>query len=263
MKMDRILPTNDLAFKKTFTSNESKDILAGLINDFYLLNVNPEELNLETPYSIETYKKEVEDRKKKESAGLQYTIADIVASINNNNGVAAIVKVANFISEMQIYRTAYFEERFLYYAFDRFCKNYGTVTPTDDKIKRVKYADLCPVYALNILKQIHFEDDTALRVFQLYDSVRNKYYPKDLIRIGFFELSKPEVETVNQKHWQDYFNTGKANPDSPSYIIKASQMIEYVNLSEEEREMARSMDHETETSKAILEYVQDARKKQI
>ena len=33
--MERILPTSDLAFKKVLASEENKDILAGLILDFF------------------------------------------------------------------------------------------------------------------------------------------------------------------------------------------------------------------------------------
>ena len=35
--MDRISPTGDLAFKKTFASEEHKDVLAGLIGDIFIV----------------------------------------------------------------------------------------------------------------------------------------------------------------------------------------------------------------------------------
>ena len=51
--MNRISPTNDLAFKKVLASEENKDILGGLINDFF--DVVAEEIVIENPYSIEAY----------------------------------------------------------------------------------------------------------------------------------------------------------------------------------------------------------------
>jgi len=84
---------------------------------------------------------------------------------------------------------------------------------------------LIPVYALNILGDPHFQDNDALRIFELYDPVRSKKYKKELLRIGFFELSKPNIETNNQRYWRDYFLTGEAHPDAPEYIKKASLII--------------------------------------
>ena len=51
--MKRISPTNDLAFKKVLASEENKDILGGLINDFF--DVTAEEIVIENPYSIASY----------------------------------------------------------------------------------------------------------------------------------------------------------------------------------------------------------------
>ena len=50
--MDRILPTGDLAIKKVLASEENKDILSGLINDFF--DVEAEDLNIASPYNIAT-----------------------------------------------------------------------------------------------------------------------------------------------------------------------------------------------------------------
>ena len=221
--MDRIPPTSDLAFKKVFTSEESKDILAGLIEDFF--EVEALELAIEKPYSIAICKEFVENQ---EVSRLRETLKD----------VAATFKIADFVSEMQVHKALFFDERSIYYPLERFCKNYaraGHMTLNADG-KPYLYSSLRPEYALNILGYNHYRDDAeALRIFELYDPKRSKSFGKKLLRFGYFELSKPEVETANQKHWQDYFNTGVANPDAPDYIKKASSIIDWLNLTEEER----------------------------
>ena len=240
--MDRISPAGDLGFKKVLASEGNKDILAGFIRDFYGFDVDESDLVLEHPYSIAAYREYVEGR---EVSVLRHTGKDVAASFNPLIDVTALLKRADFISEMQIKKARYFAERFLYYPFERFCQNYNKAgfmeTGTDGKPNR--YSSLRPVYALNIIAEPHFTDDgDALRVFEMYDPRRHKRYPKRLVEIGFFELSKHNVETDNQKQWQDYFRTGIASPNAPDYIHKASQVIDFVNLTEEERAMANVLE---------------------
>jgi predicted transposase/invertase (TIGR01784 family) len=224
---DRIRPTGDLAFKKVLASENTKDILCGLINDFFGFSVQAQEISLESPYSIDSYRAYL---KGEDVMELHQTIKDVSASF----------KTANFISELQVRKTRFYDERALYYPFDRFCKNYskpGYMEISADG-RPNRYSGLRPVYSLNILGYNHYEDDDALRIFEMYDPVRNKKYGKELLKIGFFELNKENIETEAQKHWRDYFLTGEVKPDAPDYIIRASRMIELANLSEEEREMA-------------------------
>jgi len=98
------------------------------------------------------------------------------------------------------------------------------------------------------------DDDDTLRIFELYDPKRRKKF-KELLRIGFFELGKTNIETVNQKHWRDYFNTGEAGLGAPAYIKKASQIIEYVNLSEEERNVMTALERLEANDQAEREYL--------
>jgi hypothetical protein len=149
----KISPTGDLAFKKVLASEENKDILRGLIKDFYFFVISEDDLVIENPYSIDTYKEYVED---KEVSILRHTAKDIAVSFNPLKDVAASLKRADFIMEMQIKKARFFEERFLYYPFMRFCQNYGKVgfmeTGSDGKLNR--YSSLRPVYALNIIKPL-------------------------------------------------------------------------------------------------------------
>ena len=241
--MERILPTSDLGFKKVLASEENKDILAGLIEDFF--EVKAEDIVIEKPYSIAICKEFIDG--KQEVSKLRETLKDIAASF----------RVANFVSEVQVKKTTFYEERALYYPFERFVQNYSKVEAI--KIgadgKPMRYSSLRPIYALHILGYALFEDDNdALRIFELYDPKRNKRF-KELLRIGFFEFEKTNIETANQKHWRDYFKTGEASPEAPAYIKKASKIIEYVNLSEEERNVISTLERLEANEQAEREYL--------
>ena len=244
LKLDKILPTGDLAFKKVLSSEENKDILSGLIRDFFFFDVRADDLTIEHPYSIAAYQEYIEG---KEVSLLRHTVKDIVATIDPLRDVSAFLSKADFISEMQIRKTKYFAERFLYYPFERFCQNYGQPRQmTEGYVGGEKrYSSIRPVYALNIIGEPHFtqdDDNDAFRIFEMYDPQRNKIYPKQLIKIGFFELTKSNVETPQQRYWQTYFNTGFADPDAPEYIQKAAEIIKFDNLTKEERRMASALE---------------------
>ena len=100
------------------------------------------------------------------------------------------------------------------------------------------YARLRPVYSMNILGYNHFSDDEdALRIFQLYDPARNKRFPKEILNFGYFELSKQNTETENQRQWQNYFLQKPLTDDAPDYIKDALHIIDRANMDEEELDM--------------------------
>ena len=228
--MKRIPATNDLAFKKVLASEENKDILGGLIHDFF--GVVAEELTIINPYSIDVFKEHTKD-------GVDVNVLRQIL-----RDITATFKVADFVSELQVRKTRFFDERSIYYPLRRFCDNYsimGSMEAGSDG-KPNRYSSLRPVYALNILDYTHFHDDDSLRIFELYDPKRNKRPIKELLKIGYFELTKNNIETANQRHWHDYFKTGEANADAPDYIKKASSLIEVVNLGEEERKVVNVLE---------------------
>ena len=166
--------------------------------------------------------------------------------------VAATFRTADFVSEVQVNKSSFFDERSLLYPLERFCANYnksGYMT-LNSQGKPIRYSSLRPVYALNILGYTHFpDDDDALRIFELYDAKRNKRLKKDYLRIGYFELTKSVIETQRQRYWLEYFNTGEVGPEAPEYIRRASSIIEFSNLTEEELNMARTL----ERAQAIID----------
>jgi len=211
-------PTNDLAFKKVLGNNENIHILEGFIRDFFL--IDPKGLTVENPYSIKAYKELIKDE---EVYKLRMTVADISATMN----------FADYTSELQIRKEHHFDERSLHYPLDKFVSRYK-VTPEKDS----GYARLRPIYAMNILGYNHITDDEdALRIFQLYDPVRKKHFPKKILNLGYFELLKPNVETENQRQWQNYFLQKPLSDDAPDYIRDALQIIDKSNMDKEELDM--------------------------
>ena len=94
-----------------------------------------------------------------------------------------------------------------------------------------------------------------MRIFEFYDPKRKKYFKEKLFYIGFFELTKKNIETANQKHWFKYFKTGKVNKNAPDYIRKAGHLIEFMNFGEEERRVAAILERAEADFKARDAYV--------
>jgi predicted transposase/invertase (TIGR01784 family) len=235
----RISPTSDLAFKKVLASEDTKDVLAGFISDILLFT--PADITLKNPYSIDIYS---ELLKGNDINKLRQTIKDVAASL----------KTLDFISEMHVRRIHFFDERVLYYPFDAFCKNYNqAIIPNSAGV--IRYSSLKPVYSINILDFIHFKDDSdALRVLELYDPKRRKALEKKYLQIAFFELGKQNFETENQRHWRDYFKTGEVKDTAPAYIKKASEIIKFVNMREEERNMVLAYEKAQALYEAEIDY---------
>jgi hypothetical protein len=231
---NHISPTNDLAFKKILASEDQKAVSCGFIHDFWGIDVAQEELTIANPYSIRAYQEAVKN-----------TAMDIVKLRQTILDVSFSLKRQDLQVEMQVKREKYFTERSLYYAFMRYCDNYNKRGEMEivkkgngievDRYDR--YSSLRPVYSLNILDYSHFAGDDALRTYVLYDMEHGEPLEKGLISIGYFELEKTVFESDNQKQWRDFFLTGKANEGAPEYIRRAESMLEYMNLSEEEKTM--------------------------
>jgi len=205
-------------------NNDNIHILSGFIKDF--LFIDPKGLTVENPYSIKAYKELIKDE---ETYRLRMTISDI----------AAVMSFADYTSELQIRKESYFDERSLYYPLDKFVSRYKVV-PNEPSA----YAGLRPIYSMNILGYNHFsEDKDALRVFRLYDPARKKHFPKELLNIGYFELLKPNVETDNQKQWQNYFLQNPLSDDAPDYIKDALHIIDRANMGDEELDMMAKVEY--------------------
>jgi hypothetical protein len=226
----RIMPWNDLAFRKAFTSAEHPEVTAGLITDFFGCEVR--NLRFDNAYDIKALRKKLDD-----SGG------DANILVETLRDVTARFETGDFVAEMQVVKLHFFDVRSLYYAFTRFCGNYGNATLALEagahfSEPNFKYAGLMPVYDLNILKAPHFRDAEPLRVFKLYDPVRKISLDKDYVNVAYFEAEKaPDGLTKNQRHWRDYFLGMPVAEEAPGYIKEAETMISYMNMDKEEKHM--------------------------
>jgi len=244
---DRIPPTSDLGFRKIMTSPETKDVLQGIIGDFFNLRIPLDEITVTAPYDIKAYREYIKqaDGSEKSLAKFRETIQDVTADI----------KSAGFGAEIQIKNEQYYSIRSVYYACSRFCANYnrtGEMKQLPDGTY-LRYSSLKPIYSLNILGYAHFSgDDDALRILTLYDSERKKSLDREYLTIAYFELTKGNVETANLRHWQTYFNTGESADNAPDYIKKATRVIEKANLTQEERDMFEQFERAEERYKNTI-----------
>ncbi|MDR0843240.1 MAG: Rpn family recombination-promoting nuclease/putative transposase, partial [Acidobacteriota bacterium] len=195
---EHVSPTNDLAFHKVFASVGNEDILQGLIQDFFEIRPELGAITITTPYSIQSYRERLARQSADdtddtgETGRLRMTVQDVSADI----------EFAGFGAEMQVRQNPHFDVRSLKYTFDNFSRNYhvpGKMARRPDG-SEIYYSSLKPIYALNIMKYAHFdEDDDALRVFTLYDRKRRKTFRREYVTIGYFELCKRNVETESQR----------------------------------------------------------------
>jgi predicted transposase/invertase (TIGR01784 family) len=224
-----ISPTNDLAFKKVFGSDENIHILKGFINDFF--GITPEYITLTNPYNIQEYREL-----------LKGTNIQIVRQRTTISDISATMDLGDYTSELQMRKEAFFTERSIYYPLAKYTSRYSKNPIESDHL--IGYERLKPIYAMNVLGYIHFPDDEdALRVFELYDPVRKKSFPNKLLNFGYFELLKPNIETDNQREWRNFFLKQPLSTTAPDYIKQAEETIKIANMKEEELEMMSKIEY--------------------
>jgi hypothetical protein len=221
-KMKRVSALSNLIFFKTFGSEENKDILAGLASDFF--GIESKEITILTPYDVKAYA-EMPDGDPVNV--LRHTSRDVTARF----------ETVDLTMELQVRKDEYFDVRSLKYAFDAFSGNYNEIGAAARAVDGSPYASLRPVFALNILHYRRFEDTYPLRIFELYDKTRGLSLDKDYLKVGYFELGKPCTEAAELSCWRDYFLGHELPAQTPGYIRKAARLLEYVNLTDEERKM--------------------------
>ena len=107
--------TNDLAFKKAFTTEGNADSLIGLAKD--MLGLNIKQIAIKQPYSVETYTRMINE---KQFETFQQTIKDVSASVHLSD-----TKDSNLVSELQVRDSKHFLERSLYYPAQTFSEDYS------------------------------------------------------------------------------------------------------------------------------------------
>ena len=226
----KVLPTNDILFKKVFSSPQNSHILIGFIND--ILGLEVVEVTIENTYNIQSFYVEGVHPE------LKYTQVDVLARLVDGRLITI---------EMQLHKQALFRERELYYVSENYISNYGkheleTIGKGYTK-GELKYSALRPVYSICIMAENEFpEDEEPIHKFRLYDEKNNMPYKSikfgDLMVLVFLELKKYSEEMAeNIKEWFEYFIYGQVSEKAPNYIKEACRVVRYQNLEKEEREM--------------------------
>jgi predicted transposase/invertase (TIGR01784 family) len=248
--MGRLLPTNDLAFKKVFASEDSGPILQGFISDFFGFTPPLESIRVQHPYTIDSYRQaldlETSNQPVDEATAvkLHQTLRDLTVSCVDGD----------VIVEVQVSHRESFIERCLFYLFSKYVDNYG-LDRRDGDYRVNKYGSLRPVRSLNILSYTEFKtDDDALRFFELWDRVHGCVLVGSPVQLGFFELKKQGGLNGRLRAWRDFFLELKVSPDAPSYIQEAADRMNHLNLTGEERAMIDRLEKAQQTYNSELNY---------
>jgi len=245
MEQKIVMPTTDLAFRKLLGSNESKPLLAGLLKEFYNTSVRPEEISIINPYSIKQFANDTED-------ATETTRQPLVQSqfVETKRDITCtIINTADFTIEMQVAHDRTFIKRILYYWADLYMHNYSKNNEGN------KYASLKPVWSLNILDFNLFDDDDCYHLF----NIRNHLKPhaplplplSDIMTLGFFELNKDASANPAWQGWKEFLKTGQVPNYAPDYLKEAAKIIEYQNLSDQERKVIDAETRRRDTAQAI------------
>jgi len=235
----KISALGDLIFHKTFASEANVEILAGLTRDIY--GIEPKSVTILDPYDIRTYWERNKDGTRMNR--MRHTRKDIRARL----------ETSDLTIELQVEKDNYFVQRSLKYLSETYVGNYNQalregvartgrqgdamVFGDNEAMILSRYASLRPVYSLNIVNFTMFRDEFPLRVLELYDPKRGLSLDKEWLSVAYFELRKPHVETEHQGFWRDYFLGNPLPERAPEYIRKAAKLLDYANLTQEERKM--------------------------
>ena len=251
-----VRPTEDLMFRKLFSSVEHRDIISGFLAEVLGLKVNPEDIVIKNPYSIKSY---LEEKRKAEIGVTGQLLTEGAVALREvvHDVTLSIIDTADVTIEMQLAEPNDFLKRMHYYLDDVYLSNYNRNSSRGER-----YATLKPVISLNILDFVLFtDDDRALRSFSYRDdqtgaplesNVRVKQSGRPLKQIGFFELQKSGIADSAVADWRDFIKTGVPNPGASKAIQEAAKIVQYQNLAPEEREVIDTVEKTIDTYYALL-----------
>lgn len=237
MPEGKVLPTNDLCFKKLFASDQNKDVLKPFIQDIFGIAI--QDVSIKNPYSIKAFNKML-----KKKGGYYAIEVDTLCTTKDN---------WNFHLEMQLAPQRFYLSRAAYYL----CTTYQATYGQEDLMKnKSKYGALNSTFSISILGFEHFkEDDKATHIFTFKDEENQKLCEPDILTMCFFELRKSQVNREVLKYWQQLFLTGEVDESAPGYIHKAVELLELDNYNKEERKMIDVLERATQDRIAREEYV--------
>lgn len=184
MAMD-IDPTNDYAFRLSFSCPENKLALIGLLNSILQLPSPIEDIQFENPFNLREFK----DGKE--------TILDVHAIDQNKN---------IFIVEMQFSNSASLEKRLVYYASDTYARQMS---------KGVRYDSLKPVYVVCITNRPPNPSQTEGHYFyQLRDESSRRVLTGaieiHIVILGNYTVEEKDLPYVsNLERWIFWFKRAR------------------------------------------------------
>jgi len=241
----QVLPTYDLAFKKILANPEHPEIIQGFIRDFLDREVDISDIRILNPYSVDNYPSP--DQLTLSGVQEKYQPSDLLELIHDVT--IAVIETLDLTIEMQLAKYADLMQRSHMYLADIYRNNYNNQPAGNSK-----YATLKPVWAVNILGFNYFSDAEAYRVLTLHDNKRLTPLADNYFHLCFFELHKATSDP-RLAAWREFFNTGNAVGDAPSYLRTAAKIIEYQNLNSKERGVIDSEERRREWAESYHAYL--------
>jgi len=216
-------PAADLLFKKWLTEPGHRHITQAFIKDHFGYDLPTSRIHIAEPYHIGIAHSIVAGhhgrKPTKKQRQLLQTLRDVTIDID----------VADLISEIQVRREDVFVARCLYYLFSRYTAHYPGAR---------RYEALRPVHALNLTGFSLFPDEPKpIQRFCLRDRLRPDGLVLEDVSIAFFDYTRRDFADPVHGYWAAFLRGEPIPVDAPEYIHEAGSMVDYVNLTQEERDM--------------------------
>lgn len=232
--MRKILPTNDLMFKKMMTSEGKEYILQDFIQvvtGMKLSNVKPT-----NPYQIQKYRENL--------AGVNLEIiVDIAAT--TEEGIDIII-------EMQLYKHRGFFERIRYYMASTYMDSYSAGHQTYK-----------PVISIIVTDFSVFKEDPEPRVeIGLVNLEKNrevlneKGQPFERVYLVNLATTLPNHDEAFNE-WRNFLKNGTITAKASKEIQDAYAVVDFYNLDSEEMKMAEQMEKYEEVYWKTIEYAKE------
>ena len=218
----KIRPTNDLLFKKMMTTTGKEFILEEFIEavtGMKLTNVRPT-----NPYQIESYQKEIENL----NPVMYSTIVDVAAT--TEDGMEIMI-------EMQLYQHKDFFERIFNYMATTYTQNY----------KAESAKSIISIVVTNFTVFQEFQNalvEIGLTNLACHQEIKNKKH-QPYWRIYLVNLTDKailEEKNTDLSEWRDFLKNGTIKPESSRGLKEAQKIVNFSNLSGEERRLAELME---------------------
>jgi predicted transposase/invertase (TIGR01784 family) len=206
------------------TSPNHLTVTQGFIHDFFGLEVELDQIHLQSPYSFDVVRQIANQHLEPEQATRMF---------QTERDISIRVHTSDLIVELQVRREPHFLRRALYYLCRRYVDHYRPA---------VSYSSLVPVYALNVTGFRLFDCEHSFHRFELNDSRGHGHQVIDDLTVSFLEYRKHEFDNERQAWWCQFLSGQELSDQAPAYLQEAANIINYANLEPEERVMIDVME---------------------